>query len=529
MPDPGVAPGGGTARDRRELAKARLRNLVRTWDKWDAWANENKDNNEALNVAGQHKGTAENRIRKILSNRPGLRHFVVNRLNYRGPIEVPRDPKQGEPSSGGGGGGGGETKLPKNPTDPPKDPADPPINPPSAGGRFLPGIKNKDYRVVNYNGKTYVVYNVKVGSKNINVSWKVPQDKFKAFGISAKDARPITKKQFNKLNYFGLATDITVHGNKRHPFRQWVERITAQYGGTGLLKNKEIMSILLMGHTENWDGESIKGAIRQTKWWEKTTQYQRRWSFELTPKERQLSKQSWAPKIREALRAEYGDSWQKYVSEKQVDNWLDKIASGRYGLEGNPDDGFNTWLMHQRNKAEQIAGTPAQLNRSQTNRELANNIGNPDIMFGQIREDAIEWLGYHGKPGRDLLRRWADDLAVGNKSQEDWERFMRRQKDALYPYLAPDEKWTERISSYKEAAERLIGRTVAYDDGLLADITRREGQGVGTPMNLSEWEKWIRQNDQRFWEGPVARDEGYGLVSFLNNIFQGVPGGGMGT
>lgn len=538
VPGSGSAGGGGKARNRLanwienwQDIRARIRELNERLEETPHMEGSQRDHlQRQINELRQKRAGIVDNIQELVIRRPGLRDDAVEMgfredLLVEGASRTPGEEanRDNTPSTGGGTGGGGAGGGAAGSGGGGKGGGGSGGGGGGGGGsvnpnRFLPGVKGKDFRVERYKGNTYVTYFVKVGGKQVTTTWKVPQNKMKAYGIKEGEGRPLTKAQAKKRNFFGLAEDILVHGEKRHPFRQWVEKVSAQYGGTGVLKNKEVMSILLMGYTEGWDQESIKGKIRQTKWWQSTTQHSRRWNFELTEREKKTSIQSMELKMREFLHSQYGDDWMKYVSNKDIANQARRIASGRFGLEGNPSDAFENWSLRQQNKAEKIMGTPAQVAADENRQSVINSAANPEVMRAKLEQQAMEWLGPRATPSGDQLQKWANRLAGGEKSQVDFDDWLKRQKQALHKYLDENETWTDRASTYKSLAEKILGTTIGYDDKLLSNLASQE-----RPMqaiSMDEMEQRVRSTD-RFWDSRTAEQEAQGLVGLMENAFLG--------
>lgn len=430
-------------------------------------------------------------------------------------------------ADGGGGGGGGDGSGDRNRGGGGGDSS--PAGAAGHQGWKLPGKKGADFEVIKYNGKIYVSYELhrgKDGKVLLRDAWRVPDNQLAAYGIKASDARQITREEKKKYAFFGSAKSIRVHGDERHPFSQWKQEVMAQYGMTGILKNREVMNILFMGYVEGWSGEAIKGAIRQTDWWQKSTVYSRRWLTELTDEDRKTSIESTKIDLKKKLRELYGDHWQQYIGDGKVDDWAHKIASGHFGLEGNPSSAMDNWFTQQQYRAEKIMGTPAQVAHDEQRQQVSNSLADPDNMFARLRDEALTVLGPNGKPDQDFLKRWARRLASGKATDAEWKQKLRQQKQALYPWLDPNETWTDRAATYKQLAERLLGATIGYDDKLLMDLEGRKPDGTrtGQAKSLYEFEDGLR-NTNRFWASRTAKEEGQGISALLKSQLLGIDPG----
>jgi hypothetical protein len=420
----------------------------------------------------------------------------------------------GGTSGTGGSGGNGRTSPSR------------PVN-----NRWLPGIKGRDFEVVRYNGKVYVKYRVAHAG---NFTMRVPEDKFKAYGIKEDEGRQLTKAQFQKLNHFGNAADILVHGEERHPFRQWVDQVEALYGGTGMLKNKEVMRVFLEGYAKGWAPDVIQGKLRQTSWYNETTEYSRRWGF-LSDAEKTGEINTIGNNIKDSLKQMYGENWLEHFPEFDK-KWLNKkakqIATGLLGATGSPTSAMELFIRNQTSRAEKIEGTPAWIAKQQRLAEQGEFLGRPEDVREALRQQAIRELGYAGKDARidgETLTQWAERIAYNQVNEEgnpytqaDFDQYLRRQKKALFPYLDPDEAWQDAASPYKARAEQILGTSLSWDDGLLSDLAAKDETGNLTGSRLSDWDfERMARKDTRFWDSQTAAQEGYGLLSRLQEVFGG--------
>lgn len=396
---------------------------------------------------------------------------------------------------------------------------------------FLPGIKGKDFHVERYNGHTYVTYVIHVKGNRVTMTLRVPDDKLRAYGLKDGEGRALTRHQFRNRNFFGSAQDLLVHGENRHPFRSFIEDISAIYGGTGLLKNKEVMSTVLTAYAEQWSDERLSGALRQTKWAQKTTDYQQSWIIK-SEAQKKSDIDAARVSLEQVLREKYGNDWTKYFPNHKelLDKWAEKVARGTLHATGDPGKALTFFDLHMEKKASRIEGTPAWLQAQQAKQAINAEQNRPEDIFEQLRAQTAVSLGYSGKDqsrlDNDTLQRWANQLASGRKSQADFDQYLRSQKQALFPYLDPDQTWQDFASPFKSQAEQLLGTSLGWDDKLFNDFTKTDKDGNPVrdgevPLSAYDFEKRIR-DDHRFWSGRVAKEEGEGLVSLLQQNLLGI-------
>lgn len=396
--------------------------------------------------------------------------------------------------------------------------------PPPIKNDLLPGKKGVDFHYVSYGGKVYVVYRVQVGpGKFVNMSWKVEKDQYKALGVTAQSARNISKSAFKGLNYFGSSSEIAQGDKDVHPFQQYIRKLKDLHGNVSWLGNKEFMSVMLMGYAENWSAEELRQRLTQTNWYQGRTSYQRSWELDKGEADREADIELWSTRMTEAVRELYGPGmsldeagFDKELLKKDVQ----KLASGVWG---SPEDGFATWLEKQRRAAEKIEGSTAWIERQQALEEQRSFMNRPEDVFEQIREEAMRWLGPKGIPDRQTLQGWAEDLVSEKRSDGDFQKFLRQQAKALYPWLGPDEAWQDRASVYKNLMEEELGRSVRWDDGMLYELGGADVNGVptNTPLSFDEFAVKVRSKPE-WWKSARAEEEGFELFNELNSTFNGV-------
>lgn len=416
------------------------------------------------------------------------------------------DAKDGKKDKDKGGKGGGTT--PKNP---------------DIGGDQLPGAKGKGYQVVRFGGETYVLYEYTIGNVTVRQRYRVkPNDlKNEVHGFGPGEGRVITKAELKRYQNWGTTDEIVrKKGGNKHPFPKFIKLLVEQHPGASWLKSKEVLGYMIQAHVENRGSEWLDNMLRTTKWWNKRTDDEREWELRLGDAEKQKRKDQAFNLLSDQIDNLFGPNvkWQDHISREQAENWATKIARGQVDSSG--------FLIKATSIAEGIEGTTAWAARHQTGQDNAAEVNEPEEMFERVRQQAINFLGYRGKPAQDALKKWAADLVSGVKSQADYDQYLRQTKKALYPYLAPDETWMDRAASYKNVAERVFGTDIGYDDKVLADFSALDANGkqTGTAMSLYEYEKFLRKNDGRFWQGPTAKEEGFGLLNALNQMFTGTPG-----
>lgn len=395
---------------------------------------------------------------------------------------------------------------------------------PGWGG--LPGTRGTDYHLVKGpNGQVYAVYRVKIADgKYVNVTWKVSRDQFRALDINPEKIRKVGRQAVRSLNIFGDASEIVRRGaDDEHPFQTYVSHLKELHGDVSWLGNKEFMSTMLMGWAENWTAAELQQALTQTGWYQKRTEYQRTWELDKSEGQRKAEINSWESRVTSALEDLYGEAMsldEAGVKPEDITAWAKRIASGELG---DPSDGFESWFARMQNKAEKVEGSAAWIARQQELEQQRAFWNRPEDVREQLRQEAFQWLGPAGVPDGETLMTWAEKLVSETRSDADWQKFLRQQAQNLYPWLGPEESWQDRASVYKSIAEDELGTSIGWDDNVLRNLGQVDDNGAftGTALSFDEFSQQLRSSD-RWWGTKKARDEGFGLVSFLTERFQGV-------
>ncbi|MGH2980540.1 MAG: hypothetical protein ACRDKV_00665, partial [Solirubrobacterales bacterium] len=414
---------------------------------------------------------------------------------------------------GAGGGGGGGGNKPKN--------------------RFLPGVRGKDFWIGRHGGNQYAIYTAEFRGNKVRVAVRLPssRSKLRAMGLKPGDGRHITKAQAKGIQFGGFAADeLIIHGEERNPFKAIIRALTRNFAGTDVLEDDEVAAIMLMGAALGWSDGEIQGELRNSKWWKKSTRYSRQWAQETTPEERKRTIASYQQKMVDALEETYGLGWLRHVpgGMKDIRQEAQRIASGQYGLMGDPNDAFNLWIGKQTDRARKIEGTPAWVAFKQdqiAQREFENR---PEEAFFQLQDMAKAYLGYDPRGGarmaQDQLKELADDLAFARKTQGEIEQMFGRKARDLYQWLGPDERWIDRASTYKSIAEGLLGTPLGWNDSFLQDFTARDAEGnVRDPkiaMTADQFAHMVRSSD-RWRFSTQGQETGLQGAGILTSMFAG--------
>lgn len=460
----------------------------------------------------------QERISSILSNRPGLITYTVQKLGYEGPVparSTSGSPKQGEVAQTQGGDTEPEAKLPKTRNKNNNNGKDH-----GAGGDRLPGDKGTSYSVVRYKGNTYVVYNTPIpGSKvKVKMTYRVrPKDlNNQVHGFGPGEGKVITKSQFRSFNMFGTTNEIVrKKGGNKHPFQKFLRELVRQHPGASWLKSKQVMAILLEAHVENKDQAWTDNMLRNTKWWQKRTADERQW--ELTAEaDKKKTRKAVGADLNARIDALYGPNVEPAIGEKKLARWTEAIASGRVDAQ--------TIYDRIEQEAREIEGTAAWASWTETGRSIAQTQNLPEEMFEKVRSESMRWLGPNSRPNQNTLKGWAASLASGESSEADWMQFLRNQKKAMHAWLDEDTPWQDFAGSYQQIAQNVFRSNVDFSDKLLSNLqaAKEDGTPLARPLTAYEFELMARQDDRAWQKGSLMWDEGTKTASQIASALGGV-------
>lgn len=397
---------------------------------------------------------------------------------------------------------------------------------------LLPGVNGKDYVVKKgANGKYYVVYDTPVpGTGNsINFMYEIAEKDLRsgAYGIGMNDVakNTLTRQEIRaKGNFYNFGNVDEIKrgkGGNKHPFSKFLGLLVEQHPNASWMNSKEVMRIMLQAKTEGRGSEWTNNMLRQTKWWNDLSDSERAWE-ETGDAQKDKVRAEQGVLLQSSLDQAFGPNvkWQDYVSDDKLARWTEAVASGRTSVSVIGDKILSL--------AEKIEGTAAFTQVGEEGRGLQDSLSDYDTAFGYVRDKAIEWLGYHGKPDQEWVEKMTRQVMSGSIGEAELINDLRGKKQAMFKYLAPDETWMSRAASYKSVFEQLTGTTIGYDDSVLRDFTARKPDGTTTPdvaMSLDEYERYIKRTDNRWRTSDNFIDSRQGLVNLIQQTFTGVGGG----
>ena len=395
---------------------------------------------------------------------------------------------------------------------------------PQTNQSLVPGVKGQDYRYVRFGNKVYIVYETKLpNGKAIRMSWLVSPKDYKAYGINAAQLPQISSGQHKSLAFFGNVTEIQNGPPGEHPFQTYLKKLRELNGNVSWMSDRQFMEIMLMGYAEGWSSSELEQRLTQTKWYQSRTAAERSWEMDTSKQDRNTTVKTWNQRLTDAVQDLLGPNTtlkEAGYTSKDLQAAALNIASGKWG---DPSEGFELWISQERDKLQKVEGTTAWMERQTELEEQRGFMNRPEDMYEKIRQEAMAWLGPSAMPDISVLKRWSERLVSEKASDADWEQYLQMQAKALYPWLGPNEMWQDRAASYKRITEEQWGMPIGWDNPVLNNLGQKDSNGVatGAAMPYDDYTKLVRQNDN-FWNGSLAKEEGFKLFNFLNSTFNGV-------
>lgn len=399
------------------------------------------------------------------------------------------------------------------------------------GSRPNPRGQAADNRLLGKQGKHYVirrtpnggylaVYSFKVKGQVFKIAVQIPKSDLGKYGIKAGDGKLLTKAQLKNIENIGWADELApyVRQGDGHMVKSLERYLSNQYGGNPMLKNDEVMGVVIENSLEGWTPGEFEQQLRNTKWYQNTNEYQRTYDTTMSDKERKEIQKSSLQKVVNALENTYGFDWMTKVDGgmQKAKKWAEQIASGKWGT---PDEGLAFWAEKQFDKAVGIFGTPAWIARQKEEEDTRSYLNRPEDMEEQLRQDEIARFGRTIMGKKERLG-WATDIVTEARPDSDWDQFMRRQMKTLYPYFDENLSFTEQASPFKAMLEQTLGTPVGWDHDLLMDFaaTDDKGKPLGTAMSLYDYQLRVRDPDRNpaaYQQGTPLFDQG---MDRLNDI-----------
>ena len=281
----------------------------------------------------------------------------------------------------------------------------------------------------------------------------------------------------------------------------WEAAAREIYGGYYALieTNDEIKNLLLEAVKNKWSVNKFQYELRQTKWWQNTTESARAWDIqagldgEATTRDKIADQ---AQKIRETS---------LNMGIRLNDSVLNKIAedSLRYG-----------W-------------TPQELNSALV--QEANRGGGSALSQGFFGQQARTIASEYGVSlSNTTITDWANRLATGSETFQSYQDYLLSTAKALFPTLSSgfDRGLTfgQMTDPYAQVASRILEIPTAQvdftDPKWAQAFTMKNDKGEQVPMSYGEWADYLRTNESFGWEyTDDAKNRAFTVANRLAELF----------
>lgn len=133
---------------------------------------------------------------------------------------------------------------------------------------------------------------------------------------------------------------------------------------------------------------------------------------------------------------------------------------------------------------------------------------------------------YYLTMGTASSQRWGEMIAMGERTQQDLDDYLRSQAARMYPHLGGSLSAGFTMRDLFSEHQAVIAEELEFDpdrvnlmDGKWRQVLRQsDGNGGFRPMSLSETQRLAR-SDGRFWRTKKGRQEEARMTTFLTNTF----------
>ena len=328
-------------------------------------------------------------------------------------------------------------------------------------------------RFVTPNGAQFIVFDIGNGYtvlyridspdtlktvSNLPGAENISAEAFSAYTRKAIDGGSL-QELFDAASRFGPGTSFT--------FNDWLNKeLQIASGGAAWINDPQVRAVYIdyLLNKEKVSPEELQFRIRQTPYWQNTTQAQAAWN-DLSPADQAKAVQSSVPKIIQMYLETTGIALS--ATDPQVQQWATDVSSGKKG-EGQI-------LQEMRGIALKDSESPWSRTIRQTEEDSRQRGVDIENNVEDVRTMYEDW----GIPYSDSkLRDWAQQLAEKRTSAADIEQFLRSQAQVLYPWKDPNVKTSIAAEPWLQTYSRVMERAAPslYDP----DIQR--ALNAGTPV-----------------------------------------------
>ena len=235
----------------------------------------------------------------------------------------------------------------------------------------------------------------------------------------------------------------------------------------------------------------------------------------------------------DVLYAKFNNAEQNEYLDPVIKNIKQALKTLGYSEEN--EAGFLTYTGLYPNQIKQLAVRISRLNKSQDINYI-NNIVNAEVNHQQIvnqyndfeasvEEKISSASDYYVKVNDGLAREWAEDIFVGNRTEDEWVQFLKHRAYADYPHLEEplmqlNMTPKQYFASTEMSIENLLGEQINLSDSKWSPIMNHRDENTGAIRSMATWEaeNWVRSQDD-YLRSNKGQNKMYQLVNGIATAF----------
>jgi hypothetical protein len=363
------------------------------------------------------------------------------------------------------------------------------------------------------------------GRADGNVTFTVPKEFYDRYGIDPDKVKTLTPEQMKQLKGFGPISDIKLRRGE-HPFNAWLRQMKQKFGmAPSMLRDKEVMQTLFAAHLGQWDQAQLIGALQQTKWYDTKTKTRVDWLFKYGKADKATALNGTFNQLQEYTRQQFGGvDWTKAgLDESKLKQWAENIASGKTNWD----------ISEAQSRIDELArgieGTNLWASEESSSENALQETQQWEDIYGQFRNQALDWMGPQAQLSRETLTKWAKRRASGEVTQEDFTEFLQKQRKSLFGYVADDVSMREFLDPYLSQLQRDMGdnASINWEHPLLSNLGAKDANGklTGDPLSLYDFQLMVRDpelNPGAYQQGTRVYEDGMNNLAQVLQVMRGV-------
>ena len=235
------------------------------------------------------------------------------------------------------------------------------------------------------------------------------------------------------------------------------------------------------------------------------------------------------------------DIYYAKLNNAEQNEYLDPViknieqALKTLGYSEENEAGFLTYTGLYPNQIKQLAVKIERLNKSQDINYI-NNIVNAEVNHQQMQNEYNDFEAsveekissasdYYVKVNDAVAREWAEDIFVGNRTEDEWVQFLKHRAYADYPHLEEplmqlNMTPKQYFASTEMSIEDLLGEEINLSDSKWSPIMNHTDENTGAIRSMATWEaeNWVRSQDD-YLRSNKGQNKMYQLVNTIATAF----------